>query len=106
MSKRKSDEPKYEVEEITKIRIGKDETGKVVTEFRVKWKNYHEQNWEKMEHVCDVPLLLKAFEKKQKANMVRGLTTAQRKNKAITEGLACFPVIPGTGLYSLFEIHI
>lgn len=94
MAKRVSGDSKYEVEEIKKSQIKKAKSGKIVTEFMVKWKGYSEENWEGMDHVYEVPLLLKDFTKKQKANMLRGLTPAQKRNQAITSGLPSFPSIP------------
>jgi len=86
------DNPEYKVESITDIRIRKEQSGRVVTEFVVKWEGYTERNWEPMENVYKCPLLMKPLQDNyRQQRMLRGLSASQTSNRSITDGIPNFP---------------
>lgn len=94
MANATNENSEFAVEDITAIRIRKNEKGLFVTEFNVKWVGYSEKNWEPMENVFKCPNLLKGLTKKYRQRMLAKLTTTQRQNEGITSGIGNFPAIP------------
>lgn len=94
MANAENPDTEFAVEDISDIRIRKNEKGLFVTEYEVKWVGYTEKNWEPMENLFHLPLLLKAFTKRYRTRMLAKLTTDQRRNKAITSSFGNFPAIP------------
>jgi len=90
----KSKMSSYKVEDITDLKIGRTKTGRVVTQFRVKWVGFKRMDWQPMENVFTCPFLLEALQKKKKAQLRARLKPHQRRNEALMRSFGHVRPIP------------